>query len=141
MTSESISQTVDRAAYQPPTTGNQFHVAPPHNTTPEYVRNVLKASGLEATVTPTTQIEDGILLTHQLAYFTWDSQTGNAQCDGSCAEDDAAPHRNYRDLSLEQQDHFVKVMMRIMNYYRGDVEFDLDELSRLGPPVATTPCN
>ena len=84
---------------------------------------------------------DGIIMTRRIAAYTWDSQTGNDECDKSCISAGEPPHRPFDDLSEEQQNEFTTRVLAFMDRRRGDLDMDLTDMARTAPPVATEPCN
>ena len=124
-----------------PEAHGHFHIHLTEDHSGEAIRAALEAAGIPASaITPTTHEREGVIMTKQMASFTWDSQTGVNNCYGSCRED-GPPHRNYQDLSSVQQHRFTDRVLYVMNEARGETEMNLGEMSSLGPPVRTTECS
>ena len=132
---------IDSTAYTAPERSLNFHVSMVDYRDAENIRRILQAAGIEAIITPVTQERDGIILTDQLASFTWESQTGNWNCDGSCRAAGEPPHRDFRHLTPEQRHGFTERLMDNMNSMRGDLDMDMSEITRMEPNTATTDCN
>ena len=138
---EALAQMMDSAEYVPPESTRNFHISLEGEYGSEQIQKALATAGIKASATPTTQEQNGIFLTHRMASFTWDSQTGNSNCNGSCTKSGRPPHRNYHDLSPEQQARFTDHVIQIMHLARGDTDLNLAEISRLDPQVCTEECN
>ena len=123
---------------------NQFHIVTMDPQDQEQIRQALEAAGITVSQTiETTHEHEGVIMTRRMAGLTWDSQTGNNDCDGSCAQepqDGRPPHRPLTELSPAQQTIFTDRVLAFMSLHRGDLDMDLGGMDRLGPPVATEPC-
>ena len=118
-----------------------FHVGVDGPRNPQAVREALETAGFAVQdIVETTHEHSGIIMTARMAGYTWDSQTGNNNCNGSCAEEGGPPHRKLAELSDEQHGNFVTRALDFMNSCRGDMEMDLEGLARLGRPVRTHDC-
>ena len=137
---EALAQLMDSAEYTTPESTRNFHISLEGEYNSEQIQKALAAAGIKASATPTTHERNGIFLTHRMASFTWDSQTGNWNCNGSCTKEDRPPHQNYNDLSPEQQTRFTNQVIDIMNLARGETDLNLDHISRLDPQVCTQEC-
>ena len=135
-----LSEFYNSAQYIQPESSHFFHLSLGDGVSPEAVKAALAQAGIDAAVTPCTHERDGVILTDRMASFTWDSKTGNDDCDQSCSEDGGPAHVNYRDLSPEQRFLFVNRVADVMNYYRGDCEITLDGIAATDNPVRTQAC-
>jgi hypothetical protein len=138
---QALVEMIDSTDYTPPEKSVHFHLSLEGEHNPEHVQKALANAGIKACVTPATHERDGLFLTNRMASFTWDSQTGNWNCDKSCSKAGETVHRNFNKLSLEQQFKFVDRVIDLMNNARGDADMDLQEVSKIGPPVRTEECN
>ncbi len=106
---------------------------------PERIREALQAAGINVSdIVETTHEQNGIIMTWRMAGYTWDSQTGRDNCDGSCAENGRPPHRSLGEISPEQQYRFINRALNFMNEHRGDIDMGLHGERWTNPPVATT---
>jgi hypothetical protein len=106
---------------------------------PERVRAALQEAGINVSdIVETTHERSGIIMTWRMAGYTWDSQTGRDNCDGSCAENGGPPHRPLDEISPEQQHRFINRALNLMNEHRGDIDMGLQGEQWTNPPVATT---
>ena len=138
---QALAEMIDSTDYTPPEKSVHFHLSLDGEHNPEHVQEALANAGIKACVTPATHERDGLFLTDRMASFTWDSQTGNLNCDQSCSEAGELVHRNFNKLSPEQQFKFVNRVIDLMNNARGDADMDLIEMSKIGPPVRTEECH
>ena len=119
-----------------------FHITTLYDHDAQTIARVLREAGIQApNVIEATHEQDGVIMTRRMAGFTWDSQTGNNDCDGSCVKADLPPHRPLSDLSPAQQSIFTDQVLAFMSRHRGEFDMNLEGMNRLGPPVATGPCN
>lgn len=138
---EALAQMIETADYDPPNKALNFHLNLLGEHDPQHVKEILASAGIKAVVTPATHERDGVFLTDQMASFTWNSQTGNWNCDRSCYEAGEPVHQNFSKLSPEQQFKFVNRVIDLMNNARGNADMDLHEVSKIGPTVRTEECN
>lgn len=77
---EILPQMIEDADYRPPERSLNFRISMVKYRGVERIERALRAAGIEAVATPSTQERDGTILTDRLASFTWDSQTGGDDC-------------------------------------------------------------
>ena len=138
---EALAAVVATHKYDTPTESQNFHIRLEDPIGQQALRRALNAAGIVAIVTPASHERNGVILTDLLAYITWESQTENYNCDGSCREVGNPPHRTYHELSAEQRDRFLNKVIDYMNHARSEAELDLQSVSDPGPPVAVHPCD
>ena len=101
----------------------------------ETIARTLTGAGIQVTtVTETTHEQDGVIMTRNMAGLTWDAQTSNDNCDGSCSKEGGPPHRPFTDLSPAQQAIFTDRVLVFMSAHRGNLEMEIGHMRRLGPP-------
>ena len=138
---EVLAEMLKNTDYEPSSKAANFHINLLGEHDPQHIKEILASAGIKAIVTPATHERDGVFLTDRMASFTWDSQTSIWNCDQSCQETGEPVHRNFNKLSPEQQFKFVNRVIDLMNNARGNADMDLNEVSKVGPPVRTGECN
>lgn len=136
----SMSEFYRSADYVEPDSATFFHLSLADGISADNLKAALAGAGIDAAVTAATHERDGVILTDRMASFTWDSKTGNDDCKGECRTDGGPVHVNYRALSPEQRFAFVNRVADVMNYYRGDVEIGLSNISDDDNPVRVDFC-
>lgn len=130
----------DHPDYVAPKASRNFHLSLTDAVPAEALQRALAAIGVNAEIVPATHLHNDIALTDRLASYTWDTQTGNVDCDDSCRENNVQ-HRPYSKLAPEQREYFVNRILDTLDHYRGDVEIRADLIHLHGPPVAVEVCN
>ena len=109
----------------------QFHITTVHLHDAQTIAKVLREAGIEApNIVEATHEQDGVIMTRRMAEFTWDSQTGNNDCDRSCVKADLPPHPPLSDLSPAQQSIFTDQTIRLMSRHRGELDMDIEGIDR-----------
>ena len=93
-----------------------FHIET-QDTSPEDITTALQGAGLKVNAVRTvTQNHDGIILTETLIKGIWNHETGQAQCKSN--EQNPCNHREWDQLSEDQQETFARLLAEFLEYNR-----------------------
>ena len=93
--SEALAAVVATNKYDTPSESQNFHIRLEDPIGQQALRRALNTAGITAIVTPASHERNGVILTDLLAYITWESQTENYNCDGSCRKTGNPPHTGH----------------------------------------------